>query len=249
MNKRPLIFVGSRDKMNLMAIVAELNGYEILGILDSHYYGRQDTLHNLPLIGDERWLLDPNNLQAQQWLRTCDFFLGNWWYGNQHINHPGPDMQLLRLDRINVLEQSGANVVNLIHPRSRNLSENSKYATIKLGKGIYIDDDCWYNTFNVEIGNYCSISMNTRIAGNAKLGFNVCVGPDSYLHHCDIGDNSYIGMQTKILLIHTEDHMIKIGKNCTTWVSSELFKDMPDHSIHTNTGRILKKIYVPEELT
>ena len=39
MIKRPLIFVGSRNKQALLHIAAELNGYEILGILDHHYYG------------------------------------------------------------------------------------------------------------------------------------------------------------------------------------------------------------------
>ena len=242
MKKRPLIFVGSRDKMTLLSVAAELNGYEILGILDSHYYGRQDTIHDLPLIGDEHWLLDQTNLQAQQWLRTCDIFPANWWYGDQHLNKPGPNMQLLRKERINILEQSNAVVPNIIHPNSQPIGATSKFSSLKLGKGIFIDDDCWVCLHKVDIGDYCSITMNTKLAANTKLGKNVCVAPGAYLHHCEIGADSYIGSFSSFGLLHNGDHMIRIGKNCTIWAESRIIVDMTDNSIHTNTGRILKKV-------
>lgn len=242
MNKRPLIFVGSRSKQALLNITAELNDYEILGILDHHYYGGDTTeINHVPYIGDERWLLDPNNQEAQRWIRTCDFFPATWWDGSQHINRPGPDMQELRLNRINILEQANVNVINLIHPRSIPLGSKSKYSSLNLGKGIFIDDDCWICPYNVSIGNYCCISMSAKLAAGAHLGFNVCVGPKSYLHHCKIGDDSYIGMYTTFNL--RPDHSdIQVGHNVTTWVGSQISKDIPCNSIHTDTGRILKKI-------
>ena len=44
--------------MNRLFIVADLAGYEIIGILDHHYYGNTDNINGVPVIGDERWLLD-----------------------------------------------------------------------------------------------------------------------------------------------------------------------------------------------
>lgn len=241
MPKKPLIFVGSRDKQALLHIVAEARGYEILGILDYHYYGNTDKIDCVPVIGDERSLLDPTDKEAQRWLKTCDFFVANWWYGNQHINQSGPDLQRLRLDRIGIVEQTGANVINLIHPNSETLGGNSKYATLKIGKGVFIDDNCWVCPHNVSIGNYCQIMQGSKFGAGAHLRFNVCVGPFTHIHHVDIGDNSYIGIYSKINLIHTQDHMLNIGNNVTTWTNSQILKDIPSNSIHTDKGRIFKK--------
>ena len=143
--KRPLIFVGSRQMMRSLATIAELNQIEVVGILDHHYWNNTESIGGIPVIGDERWLLDNSNSQAQKWLAQCDFFAANWWTGSQHLNDPGPDLGLLRMQRIAVLEKSQANVINLIHPNARvpvNRPQ-SKYSNYKLGRGILIDDDCW----------------------------------------------------------------------------------------------------------
>ena len=76
---KPLILVGSRQKLTRVAHVAELNGIEILGILDHHYYGQLDNICGIPLIGDERWLLDSDHSVAAEWRQNCDFFVANWW--------------------------------------------------------------------------------------------------------------------------------------------------------------------------
>ena len=83
MKRRPLIFVGSRQMMRELAVIAELNDIEVLGILDHHY--PDQIAGDLSVIGDERTLLDPDNKQAQQWLRTCNFFPGNWHNGEQAL--------------------------------------------------------------------------------------------------------------------------------------------------------------------
>lgn len=241
MHKKPLIFVGSRYEQALLHLIADLNGHEILGILDHHYYG-SDTkeINHVPYIGDERWLLDNNNVQAQQWLRTCNFFLANVWNGNQHTNPDTINLQKLRLDRIKILEDSKANVINLIHPSSMSLGSGSKYASLKLGKGIYIDDNCYVCPHQVTIGDYGMVMMNAKIASNSHLGFNVCIGPSAYTHTCTIGDNSFIGMFTKISLNHKVG-TIHIGNNVTTWANSDVKTHIPDNYIHTDQGRILKK--------
>jgi len=240
--KRPLIFIGNRNNQALLHLTAELNGYEILGILDSHYYDINNNveINHVPVIGDEHWLLDINNQKAQQWLKTCDFFVANWWDGSQHLKKDSVDLQKLRLDRIKILEIAGANVINLIHPSSQIIGADSKYSSIKLGKGIFIDADCWISPCEVTIGDYCVIMQNAKIATNSRLGFNVCVAPDAYVHHCEIDDNSYIGLFTRVGLNY-KNGIIKIGKNSTTWINSYVLTNIPDNSIHTSGGRILKK--------
>lgn len=238
---RPLIFIGSRQKLVRLAVVAEANNIEIKGILDHHYYGNTESMWGIPIIGDERWLLDSTNEQANQWLQDCDFFVANWPNGAQAL--PGQlDLSDLRLERISILEKSGASVVNLIHPNSIRGLE-SRYNNIKLGKGIFIDDDCWIDaTDSVSIGNYSVISTGCKLTHYAKLGTNVLLAPEVYLYNCEVADNCYFGMHSRINLQKNKNlDIVTIGKNSTVWTGSEVNKNIPDNSIFTDQQRIFKK--------
>lgn len=238
---RPLIFVGSRNDFPNVAIIAELSGIEIVGILDHHYYGNTDSMSNIPVIGDERWLLDSNNAQAQQWLKTCDFFPANWYEGVQPINKI--DMLKLRLERISVLEQAKANIINLIHPNARVDGLKSKYAVnFSLGRGILIDDMCWVSPNNTQIGDYSQFSIGVNLGHNTTIGKNVTVAPWATLPRCTIGDNSVIGMHAKIDIIAAyRPGTLTIGSGATVWANSLISKNVPDNTIYTNKGRIFKK--------
>jgi carbonic anhydrase/acetyltransferase-like protein (isoleucine patch superfamily) len=239
---RPLIFVGSRQCMMALANIAELNGIEILGILDHHYWGNTDSIGNIPVIGDERWLLDVNNTQAQTWLTGCDFFAANYWNGQQSKN---PNLQKLRQDRIKILEQSRASIINLIHPSVNIYKLNSKYHNVRLGKGIEIHDDCWISLDHTTIGDYCSIQNNSRIGHDAVLGNNVIISPDAWMFNCEIGNDVFIGMSSMIDIIEVsrrEKSLISIGNNSSVWANARITRDIPDNSIYTNNNRILKKL-------
>jgi acetyltransferase-like isoleucine patch superfamily enzyme len=242
LTSRPLIFVGSRQKLVRLAVVADLNGIEIKGILDHHYYGNTDQICQIPIIGDERWLLDKTNSLAQEWKRDCDFFIANWNDGSQGLD--GIDLGELRKQRIDLLELSGVNVINLIHPDSKIRDIDSKYANIKLGRGIFIDDDCWIDgTDNVEIGDYNVISTGCTITHDVKLGKNVMVAPEVFLYGCEVGDNTYFGMFSRINYHkYRSITSISIGTNCTIWTGAEVTKSIPDNSIYTDAKRIFKKI-------
>ena len=235
---RPLIFVGSRLLMRQLALVAELNNIEVLGILDHHYWGNTNSICDIPVIGDERWLLNQDNYQSQQWLQDCDFFPANWWNGNQHTNKSSLDLQDLRKQRINILEISRANVINLIHPDS--FPPVSKYADFEIGKGVFVDAGCWFSIDRVRIGNYCGIEVGSRISHNTTLGENVLIAPEVFLCNCTIGEDSFVG--TRCHTSGRRSTTIDIGKNCTIWAGAELIKSVPDNSIYTHTNRVMKKL-------
>lgn len=237
---RPLILVGSRGEIRQLAIIAEMNQIEILGILDHHYYGNKVSIGDIPIIGDERWLLDSTNTQAQSWLQECVFFPANYHDGSQAFN--GLDLGALRIERIDILERSGAEVINLIHPETKLHALTSKYGNgFKIGRGNMIDDSCVIAVDHVEIGDYCTISIDVKIGHQTKLGRNVIVGPSVFLRHCDIGNNAYMGIYSRISGMYDKKGIIKIGENSTVWASSEVKNHVPDHSIYTNTDRIFKK--------
>lgn len=243
--RRPLIFVGSRQSILDVALIAELRDIELLGILDHHYWGNTESYKGIPVIGDERWLLDFDNVQAQQWLKTCDFFPVNWWNGRQ-----GPEsnsalvLEQLRIDRIKILEQSKANVINLIHPNARIPGLTSKYADYKIGKGNLIQDGCWHSNGYVEIGDYCAFSNDSMIGHDVKIGNNVIVNQYCCLHCCEVGDNSLIGLHSRIAAYLT-DPILKIGNNVTVWSDAIVKSHVPDNKMYTTDGRILKKTYEP----
>jgi carbonic anhydrase/acetyltransferase-like protein (isoleucine patch superfamily) len=243
--KKLLIFVGTRNKQSILNMIADLLGYDIVGILDSHYYGNTEFVENVPIIGDERWLLDPSNQQAQQWLRDCCFFPANWWNGDQHCDPAKPNLQQLRLDRISLLEQVGATMINLIHPASMPADASSKYSSLKLGTGIFIDYGVFLRCHHVSIGDYCSIYGPAVINANTYLDTNVCTGPNVSLYNCTVGKNSYIGVDSTRKFSHreilNENAHLMIGSNVSIWAGSEISKNIPDNSIYTHHGRILKK--------
>lgn len=238
--KRPLILVGSRQKIVRIALVAELNNIEIMGILDHHYYNNTDSICGIPIIGDERWLLDDDNQQASFWKNSCDFFVANWNDGSQGLNRI--DLGKLRLDRINLVDNLNLSVINLIHPNSvKDL--NSRYSNFKIGRGVFIDDDCWIDgTDSVDIGDFCVISTGSKVTHDVKLGRNVQIAPEVFLYGSIIGDNSYFGMFSRINYHKNLDQgIITIGKNCTVWTGAEVNRNVPDNSIYTDNGRIFKK--------
>lgn len=241
---RPLIFVGSRQDIAGVAQIAEFTDVEILGILDHHYYGNTNSIANIPIIGDERTLLDPNNVQAQQWLKTCDFFPINWWNGSQSMgNNNTIDLSVLRLQRIELLEKSGANIVNLIHPNAKVNGLRSKYIqNFNIGRGLLIDDNCWISSNDVTIGDYCQISIGVNIGHTTHLGKNTTIAPWSALTTHHIGINCFIGMHSKTDMLGVHKYgILEIGDNCTIWANSLIGKHIPNNSIYTSTNRIFKK--------
>lgn len=239
---RPLIFIGSRQKMGRLALVADTLNIKINGILDHHLYGNLDSITDIPVIGDERWLLDKQNTQAQEWIHTCDFFVANWWNGSQILDKNSIDLQLLRQQRIQVAEEADVNVINLIHPNSQPKFANSRYADLSIGKGLFVDDDVWISVDDVSLGDYCCVATGSKIVHHTHIGNNVIIAPEAYIYNCNIGDDSYFGMFSRINVTRKKTDNITIGKNCTVWSDSTVVKNVPNDSIYTDTNRVLKKV-------
>lgn len=242
--------------MRDLAVIADLNQIEVLGILDHHYWGNTDQLKGIPFIGDERWLLDSTNSQAQKWLAQCDFFVASYSLGSQHLNDPGPDLTELRLQRIDILEKMQARVINLIHPGAQTPARYiSKYSNYQLGKGILIDIGNLHCAADIEIGDYTVCGAYSNIGHDTKIGKNVVLGPWSRMSQCVIGDNTFIGAQSCVYPWETgqlteyrhrqhqhQSPTVIVGTNCTIWPNSKVFKDVKDNAMHTTDGRILAKL-------
>jgi hypothetical protein len=234
-----------------LATIADLNGIEVLGILDSQYYGNTDTICGIPVIGDERWLLN-DDPRAKIYKETCDFFPGNYHDGQQRspTNNTNPDLTVLdnvstvdlRLKRINLLDQSGVNVINLIHPDASVAGLKSRYSNYKLGRGVQIHYGCAHGLDNVILDDYTAFLAGNIIGHAVRVRRNTLVAPATFLHDCDIGENSVVGIYSKFNTLPKKKNVIKVGSNVTIWHSSEVKDDIPDNHIHTSDGRVLRKL-------
>lgn len=249
--RRPLVFVGCRSEMLVMANNADLNGIEVLGILDSHYFGNKDEICGIPVIGDERWLLN-DDPKGKIYKETCDFFPGNMHDGEQRsaTNNIDPDLESihnlsvpdLRRKRIDILDRSGVNVINLIHPDSKIPGLRSKYSKYKIGRGVLITYNVAHGVDDVEIGDYTAFGAGNIIGHSVKIGRNTLVCPQTFLHDCVIGENSYVGIYSRFNTIPKRKNVIQVGSNVTIWHSAEVVDDIPDNHMYTTNGRTLKKL-------
>jgi acetyltransferase-like isoleucine patch superfamily enzyme len=239
--KRPLIFVGSRNLINDMAIAAEADGREVVGVLDKQFWGNQDWVGSgkIPVIGSEDWLLDADNVQAQQWLRTCDFIVASYWDGGQHVAGSFDPGQV-RLRQINMLEQSGANIINLIHPSASVDGLYSRYGDIKIGRGVFLNRGFIMVSAGITIGDHFVGEGEAGIGDGVTIGRNTIMSCHAQLYQCSVGSNVYMGAHSRVNIWHKKAPII-IGNNVTIFTNAEIIKDVPDGHMYTADGRILRK--------
>jgi len=234
---RPLIFLGSRMGMAQLATVAEAMGYDVKGILDFQYYGNTDRISNIPVIGNDLWLLDKENAQAQEWLNGCDFFVADYFGGSK------AEMRswTLRKRRIQMLEGLGLESPNLIHPSNNLAGLTSNYTdrTLRIGKGNFFDEDVIIHQDNVTIGDYCCLTWGVRISHGTTVGNNVTFTPRCFYQFCDIGDDVFLGYDSEISPFAKD--RITIGNNSAVWAKASVSVDVPEDSVYTHKDRIISK--------
>jgi hypothetical protein len=225
-----------------LATIADLNGIEILGILDCHIYGNKDSVSGIPVIGDERWLLN-DDPRGKIYRETCDFFPGNYHDGEQrspsHNTDPdlnnmhnlsGPD---LRRKRIDILDQSGVSVINLIHPDASVSGLRSKYAQYKIGRGVQIHSGCAHSANDVVLGDYTAFQTGSMIGHAVTVGRNTLISPATYLHDCVIGENSYVGIYSKFNTLPKKNvHVLYCNDCCICYKSWMGSNNMVSCRIH-----------------
>lgn len=228
---KKLILVGSRNNIEDILLVAQLNGYEVEGILDSHYWGNKNDIGGVPVIGSEHELLSVDC----QW-RDRDFFLASWWTGEQDLSGQGHDGGFLRQQRIRILESSGVNVANLIHPDAKFFYGRDR---IRLGHGVLILGGTTFAT-DTEIGDYCVIDWRAAIASHVTLGTNVIVGSCCTVAHAHVGDNSRLGVGS--ICVPTKRPTVTIGHDSVVYVGSIVLDDVPPDSVYTMHHRTRSRV-------
>ncbi len=228
--KKDLILVGSRTNLTDITYTAEELGYNILGILDKHYYKNTETIDNVPVIGSEDELLEADN----RW-KNCSFFLADWWDGKQDLSGNKLDGSALRQERIKILEQAQVDIPNLIHPTAKFFH---KFDTVRLGKGILILGHAKF-TSHIQIGNYSVIDWDCNIGTRTTVGNNTIIGATTTTANAVIGDNVRLGVGC--IVLPRESTYTTIGNNAIVYVNSCVISDVPADSVYTMHGKTLKR--------
>lgn len=226
MTNRPLIFVGARADFSLFVHVAELLGISVLGILDQYYYGNTDNIQGIPIIGSELQLDDPTDSQAEHWRTSCDFIVTSAWNGRQYLQPVGLDNELLRIQRCDLVDRVGVNVINLIDPTS----QLTPCKNIKFGRGILIAKYSGLNS-DIEIGDHSQFDSYVAFGHDVKIGRNVTTGAQCIFSTTVVEDNVRFGVQCNVLGNDPLGKPITIGRGSTIWNGVSIYRDVPPDSV------------------
>lgn len=173
MNQKNLILIGGGGHCKSVIDVAELAGYNILGVLDMpEEVGR--SILNYKVIGTDEEI--PQYADKAEFVITVGF-----------IQNP-----IIRIRIYNKIKEAGGRLATIV----ASTAHVSHYATLGEGTvvmhqavinaGARIGENCIINTFcNIEhdtvIGAQCHISTGTMVNGDCKVGERVFIGSQSVL--------------------------------------------------------------------
>lgn len=234
--KKKLILVGSRRNLDDIISAAQVCGYKIIGILDKHYWGNTETICEIPVIGSEDELLDPNS----KW-RKYNFFPANWWDGKQAMGDNTFDGDQLRKERLELLDKANVRVVNLIMDPYVHWIHFKK--NFKVGKGVLVLAGAKIGA-NVEIGDYCAVDWDVRLV-NSQLGRNTTVGVEATLAHTKTGNNVRIGVGST-LIPSRKKSLLTVGNGAIIYIGSLVLDDVAENSVYTMHGKTRKRFIKTE---
>lgn len=234
---KPLIFVGMRQNIGDVATLAAKCGYTVIGILDQFYYGNTKEYKNIPIIGDERQLLNDDNKTVNYWKKNCWFVCTSWWTGRQHTNSIGLDLEKIRLDRIKILDKSGVKLANLIDTST----DFADLSSTELGKGLIIMGKCFIGSYT-KINDHTFVDWQVNISQRTTIGKNCIIGGTVCIANYDIHDNVRIGVGAKLIGSKKDYSISTVGKNSIVHVGAIALDDIPADHVRTYTNRTIIRI-------
>ena len=156
--------------------------------------------------------------------------------GRDH--HPG----LVRQRHIQIAEQSGAQLINLVHPDAM-IDLAHRYSDIKIGRGCFFNRGSLSVASGVTIGNHFIAEAGVIMGDGTSVGNNVILAPGVFLYQCQIGNNAYFGAWSRINIWHKKAP-VNIGNDVTVFTNAEVIKDVPDGHMYSADGRVLRKIRI-----
>ena len=233
---KPLILVGVRANINDIKTLAARCGYDVIGILDQYYYGNTTDIDGTPIIGDERWLLDSSKPVTQGWKQHAWFFCSSWWTGKQFLNTVGLDLEIVRTNRINLLDQAQVRLANLIDPDAWIPNPS----TVTLGQGIMIIGKATIGS-HCEIGDHSVIDWGAALSRHSKIGKGCIIGAGANIANYVIEDYVRIGVRAVLVGSKKDFSDARVGARSVVHVGAVATDDIPPDHIRTTNHRTLAR--------
>jgi acyl-[acyl carrier protein]--UDP-N-acetylglucosamine O-acyltransferase len=226
-----MVFVGTRQNMEPLIEIAELNGIEILGFLDRFYVGQK--FEGFDVIGSDLDLLDKSNKEMQQLIEQADFFVSTFFGGRTNTDNLNENTYYLRLERMKMVKDANCNLANLIHPTA------SVSKTTKMGRNTLIMGYAFIESY-CNIGSFCTFMYQNTIGHHSTIGNNCSFMPGATgcAGNVVFGDNVLVGADTKIMASGEEN--TTVGDNVIISPKMGIFKSIPSDSIVQVNGKISK---------
>lgn len=218
---KKIIFLGTSLSMTIQIESAERLGYEIIGIIDSDWFGNRDTFCDLPVIAPESiFETDPDRYQNTEF-----FVCVNW---DPNANYQGLTKRKRFIDLVNRYQLPCANLIS-------DLSYVSRFA--KLGKNIFVG-----NATTIEPS--CVIEDFVCIMDHATLGHHSMVGHNTVMQRMSslkgrVGHDSYIGIGS---MIFAQNDGCTVGNNVDIGPGLHVSRDVKDNE-QVRLDRHAVKIY------
>lgn len=206
---KKLVFLGCSGNFKKFTQVAECLGYQVVGIIDDHYYGNTTHWQGIPVLESEK--------NIKQFLSTCqsdvEFFV------SVPLLMRNPVVYQKRMTMLDTVAHNDLPCANLIDPLSKVGDD------VKLGHGVWVgafsviqhgcelNDHVWVRDL-VFIGHGSTVDSGTLISTQSYLGGDIRVGK-----------NCLIGIKSSI--IPRANDPIYIGDNSMTHPTTLILDDVP----------------------
>ena len=236
---RPVVFVGYKGDLSMFVDVCTLNNIPIKGILDKNFM-HLDEIEGIPMLGNE----DDLTGQLAHLIDSCDFFISSGFVGVKNADDPAKTGDLVRLERIALLERLGCRFATLIHPNA------IIHPTAEIGVGSFVGLLCSLG-YQARLGAHSFINSATFIGHHSIIGRNFIGAARGIIGgHTHVGENVFLGACATVLEGHWKDPVV-IGDNCLIHTSVILLKSIPENTtvgLHGKTFRRYESPPLPDIL-
>ena len=199
--------LGASGHGRVVAEIAELNGFEEVMFFDDAWIGNESPDNG----GEDTWA------PGFPWkvVGNTESLLAS--VGEFDACVVGIGNNKIRWGKQSLLKQSGASLIQLIHPAAT----VSKYA--ELGESSVVMANAVINPF-VKIGEACIVNTGSTIDHDCVLEHAVHVCPGANLAGgVEVGSESWVGIGSCVR------QYVKIGSGVTVGAGAAVVKDVPDH--------------------
>jgi carbonic anhydrase/acetyltransferase-like protein (isoleucine patch superfamily) len=231
---KPVVFVGYKGDLSMFVEVCELRGIPVKGLLDKNFL-HETEIDDIPVLGSEDDLTGP----LSHLVSECDFFISSGFTGIKNADDPEKSGDIIRLERIKMLEELGVTFATLIHPSAM------VHDTAIIHPGTYIGFLVHVGR-RVEVGKHSLVHFGSSIGHHSKLGENFLSGPRVAIGgHTHIGDNVYMGPLSYTYEGHWKSP-VSIGNNSMIHVGVMCLTDVPENTTVGLHGKMFKRYESPQ---